>query len=194
MGEPLALATRNRDKIREIAELLAGRDIPLVTFLDVAGWPEVEETGSDFLENALLKARAISEVTGTRALAEDSGLEVTALGGAPGILSARYAGTDGDYEANNRKLLQELAGRGPREREARFVCVAVLVEANGTYREARGIMAGRIAQEPAGAAGFGYDPVFIPEGMDRTVAQLSPDEKNAISHRGKALRQLLPYL
>ncbi len=194
MGEPLALATRNRDKIREIAELLAGRDIPLVTFLDVEGWPEVEETGSDFLENALLKARAISEVAGTRALAEDSGLEVMALGGAPGILSARYAGTDGDYEANNRKLLQELAGCEPREREARFVCVAVLVEADGTYREARGIMAGRIAKEPTGAAGFGYDPIFIPEGMNRTVAQLSPDEKNAISHRGKALRELLPYL
>jgi XTP/dITP diphosphohydrolase len=193
LSEPLALATRNPDKIREIRELL-GDSVPLLTSEDREEWPEVEETGETFLENALLKARAIVEATGIRALAEDSGLEVDYLEGRPGIHSARYAGADGDYEANNRKLLSELVGVPESGRRARFVTWAVVVHPDGTHREATGTVEGHIAEEPHGQGGFGYDPIFIPEGLDRTMAELTADEKNAISHRGRALRGLLPYL
>ena len=154
----------------------------------------MEEAGATFEENALIKARAVATFTGMRALADDSGLQVDYLGGEPGIHSARYAGEDGKYEANNRKLLAALEGVPLERRRARFVCWAALVSPDGTERTVEGIIEGTILEQPRGPGGFGYDPVFVPEGMERTMAELSEAEKNAISHRTRALRKLIPYL
>ncbi len=192
--EPVVLATQNRDKIREIRDILAGIDVPLFTFEDFTGWPDVEEEGASFKENALVKARAIADFTGMRALADDSGLQVDCLGGEPGIHSARYAGPNGEYEANNSKLLAAMEGVPLERRRARFVCWAALVNPDGTEHTAEGVIEGTIIEENRGPGGFGYDPVFVPEGMERTMAELSEAEKNAISHRARALCKLIPYL
>ncbi len=194
MKEPLVLATKNRDKIREMSEILAPLGIPLLTLGDFEEWQDVPEEGDTFRANALAKARAVAVFTGHRAVADDSGLQVDALGGDPGIHSARYAGPSGDYEANNRKLLAALVGVPPEKRSARFVCWAALVRPEGEERVVEGIVEGTILEEPRGSNGFGYDPVFVPEGESRTMAELSEAEKNSISHRTRALRQLIPYL
>jgi len=192
--EPVVLATQNRDKIREIKDILAGVEVPFLTFEDFAGWPDVEEEGATFKENALIKARAVAAFAGMRALADDSGLQVDYLEGEPGIHSARYAGPNGDYGANNRKLLAALEGVPREQRRARFVCWAALVSPKGAEHTAEGVIDGTILEQPRGPGGFGYDPVFVPEGMDRTMAELSEAEKNAMSHRTRALRKLIPYL
>ena len=158
------------------------------------GAPDVAETGVTFAENALLKARAVCAATSMTAVADDSGLAVDVLGGAPGIFSARWSGTHGDDAANLSLLLAQLADIGPEHRGARFVCAAAMVTVDGTETVEIGEMRGTLLHEPRGDKGFGYDPILVPAGMDRTCAELEPEEKNAISHRGRAFRALLPAL
>ncbi len=191
------LATRNTGKIREIREILATvPDLVLVTFRDVP-FPDIDEAGSTFLANALLKAQAIGELTGMAVLADDSGLEVPALGGEPGVRSARYAGEPPDYDANNRLLLQRLGepdahGR-PRDRSARFVTWVVLRLDQQHESFWQGKLRGRILETPRGTGGFGYDPLFVPEGRIETLAEMGSAEKNRISHRRLALQHVLEF-
>jgi len=181
----ILLGTKNTGKIRELRKLLS--DLPGVSFLTVHDCPfsDVAETGGTFRGNALLKARAICAETGLPVLAEDSGLEVAALGGAPGVYSARYSGTPVDYARNNALLLENLSGISARR--ARFVDVAVLRLAHGREYVRERVLMGRIATAPRGETGFGYDPLFIPDGYDRTLAELGEEEKNRISHRARAI-------
>ena len=184
----LVLATANPDKAKEIVEILsaAGR-VELVDRPTHVG--EVEETGDTLLENARLKAMALCEAAGAAAVADDTGLVVDALGGAPGVWSARYAGEDATYDDNVTKLLAELGDST--ERHARFETVAYVAFPDGTELFAVGEVEGVIAERASGDGGFGYDPVFIPlEGDGRTFAQMSPEEKHAVSHRGRAFRAL----
>ena len=192
---PLVIATGNPGKLREFRQLLAGLPFDIVGLgeLGLTGPPE---TGASFLENALLKARHASQATGGAAIADDSGLEVDALGGAPGVYSARYAGPAADDAANNAKLLQELARTPPCARGARYRCVLAYVEAESgsEARVAEGVWEGRIVDSPRGTGGFGYDPYFwVPE-LNRTAAELAPADKNQVSHRGAALSQLRTLL
>ena len=173
------VATHNAHKLREIGEILPGYEI-------VADDPDAEETEETFAGNALIKVRAIAaRHRGDWAMADDSGLEVEALGGAPGVRSARYAGEPSSTPANNALLLKNLEGVG--NRAARFTCAIALVDPDGNERVVEGHCPGRIATAPSGAAGFGYDPLFIPDGHDRSFAELGDVEKNKISHRGRAL-------
>lgn len=194
----IVLASANPAKSRELAELVA--DSGLDVFLEPRPpeVPEVVEDAPDFEGNARLKAAALAEATGSAALADDSGLEVDVLGGAPGVRSARYAGEGAEDADNVRLLLEELGRAGARDawdRRARFRCVIVLRWPDGRELVAEGAVEGSIADAPAGTAGFGYDPVFVPvEGDGRTFALMSPDEKHEISHRGRALRDLLAKL
>ena len=178
----LIVATHNQHKIREISQILPDFDI-------VADDPEgVEENAPDFVGNALIKVRAIAaKHAGCWCLADDSGLEVAALGGAPGVRSARYAGEPSNTPANNALLLKNLTG--VTDRRANFTCAIALVDPSGAEHTAVGRCFGRIAETPSGSAGFGYDPLFLPDGHDVTFADLSADEKNAISHRGRALEE-----
>ncbi len=179
----LFVATHNSHKIREIAQILPGVE---VVPDDPAG---VEETASDFAGNALIKVRAIAaRHVGDWCMADDSGLEVEALGGAPGVHSARYAGEPSDTAANNALLLRNLAGA--ESRRARFTCCCALVDPAGRETVVEGRCPGRIAERASGAAGFGYDPLFIPDGHEKSFAELSAEEKNAISHRGRALAEV----
>lgn len=185
----LLLATRNKDKKHELEELLGPFSIEVRSLLDVADCPEIVEDGQSFEENAVKKARLIALHTGLTCLADDSGLEVKALGGRPGIYSARFAGEKCDDEANNRKLLDMMADLPEEQRGARFVCVVAISGPDGEVQTARGVCRGRIALAAAGKGGFGYDPLFIPSGYDRTFAQLTADEKNRISHRAQAVQK-----
>ncbi|HZT67808.1 MAG TPA: RdgB/HAM1 family non-canonical purine NTP pyrophosphatase [Acidimicrobiales bacterium] len=185
----LVLATANRDKAGEIAALLPGWDLAPRPE-DV---PDVDETEPTLEGNARLKARAVMEATGSAAMADDTGLEVVALGGAPGVISARFAGPDATYADNVAKLLAEMGGVD--DRRARFRTVALVVFPDGREVMADGVVDGVIATAPKGDGGFGYDPVFIPEGGGgRTFAEMSTDEKNAVSHRGRAFRALAAAL
>ncbi len=186
----IVLATRNRKKVEEISRILEGVDIKLLTLDDFPDCPEVEEDAGTFEGNARKKAIAISRCTCKMAVSDDSGLEVFALNGAPGVLSARYAGPDADDAANNKKLISEMKGISPEERGARFVCVIALSYPQGDIYTFEGTVEGRIGECPAGARGFGYDPLFYPKGSDRTFAEMSPDEKDALSHRNEALKKL----
>lgn len=182
----LLLATRNRHKVEEIADILPDPfEVKDLSFLPDA--PTVEESGETFLENARLKAVAISELTDMMVLADDSGLEVDALGGDPGVYSARFAGPDATDADNNRKLLERLAGVADAERTGRFRCVMVVAKDGRSVAEFEGAVEGTILSEPRGKAGFGYDPLFVPEGRDLTMAELGAATKNAISHRAHAL-------
>ena len=186
----VVIASKNQGKIDEIESIMAMTGIEFLSFDDFENWPEVAETGATFKENALLKARAISGFARLPALADDSGLEVDVLGGEPGVLSSRYAGPHSSTPENNAKLLRKLGHTAFEERAARFRCVAAFASSDGSVLLAEGTCEGHITLEPRGAAGFGYDPLFMPEGYDRTIAELSPEEKNLISHRGKAFRML----
>lgn len=186
----LVVATRNEGKILEIREALDLPGLVIRDFHEFGDWPEAEETGETFEDNSLIKAQALLDHTGLPALADDSGLEVEYLGGRPGLRSSRYAGVEGDAEANMDLLLSELAGVPPGERSARFVCVVVLALPGCETHVTTGACEGRILTVRRGTGGFGYDPVFRPEGFDRTMAELTLEEKNAISHRGKALRAM----
>jgi XTP/dITP diphosphohydrolase len=190
------LATRNAHKVAELSRILAdagfrGELVGLDEFPDA---PEVPETGSTFADNALLKARAIAAHTGLPAVSDDSGLTVNALNGMPGILSARWSGKHGDDQANLDLVLAQLADVPDERRGAAFVCAAVLVTPDGREHVVRGTWAGRLTREARGANGFGYDPIFVPDGHTVTSAELDPDRKNELSHRGIALRLLLPEL
>lgn len=189
----LIIASRNAHKAQEIAAILP--DIYEVrTLADYPQAPDVEENGQTFSANAQLKAEGVSAVLAGLVLADDSGLCVDALGGAPGILSARFAGTHGDDAANNSKLLNELALRPESEpHTARFVCAMSLAENGRQIAAFEGKVEGRITQTPRGAHGFGYDPLFVPDGYTCTMAELPAEQKNAISHRADALRQLAAY-
>lgn len=187
----IVLATRNQGKIKEFAALMADMGVEVKGLDDFPEVPEVEETGTTFEDNALLKARAVAQATGLVAVADDSGIAVDALGGAPGVWSARYAGPHGDVEANNAKLLQALEGVPDERRTARFVCVVAAARPDGRSILARGEWQGRVGHGYAGTSGFGYDPLFFDPEMGKTAAEMSREEKNARSHRGKALRALM---
>ncbi len=189
--EKVILASRNKGKIKEIGDILGKYDMTVVS-RDDAGLPidEVEETGETFEENSYIKAKAILDVAGVPTVADDSGLMVDALGGAPGVYSARYAGENCTYEDNNRKLLSALAGVPDEKRSARFVSVITMLWPDGRKIVARGECEGRILTETRGEGGFGYDPLFVPEGYDISFGEMSPEEKNKISHRAKALMKL----
>jgi len=174
--------------------LLEGVEITLLSLYDYKDVPDILEDGQSFFDNSLKKARIVSEWTGETALADDSGLEVDALGGAPGIYSARYAGDDATDAGNIRKLLEDLRDIKPDKREGAFRCVLVLYRPGGHFEHFEGRWQGRIADKPAGAGGFGYDPVFFLPELSMTVAQLPPGLKNQLSHRAKAFRQLKNYL
>jgi XTP/dITP diphosphohydrolase len=188
---PFVLATANPDKTREIIELL-----PSLQLLPrPQSIPEVEETGGTLTENALLKARALVAATGQAAVADDTGLEVAALGGAPGVYSSRFAGEHASYADNVAKLVADLRDVPTGQRQARFRTVAVAVWPDGRQEIAEGIVDGVIATAPRGDNGFGYDPVFVPtDGDGRTMAEMTPAEKNAISHRGRAFTMLATQL
>jgi XTP/dITP diphosphohydrolase len=182
----LVIATRNRHKLDEIKAILDQPTLHLLSSFDFPDVPDVEETGNTFEENAALKARALAAATGLWAMGDDSGLEVDALGGAPGVYSARYAGLPAvDYAANNRKLLAALAGHT--NRRARFRTVLALAAPDGRLFTVEGTCPGVIADAPRGDGGFGYDPLFIPDGASVAFAEMPAAEKNRISHRGRAL-------
>jgi len=187
----LVIATANAGKLRELRELLGPLPFDIVG-LGELGLTLPEETGASFLENALLKARHASMLAGAAAIADDSGLEVDALGGAPGIYSARYAGAGADDRANNAKLLAALAGTAMEARTARYRCVLVYLDAGSDSEPliAEGVWEGRIAESPRGSGGFGYDPLFWLPALNRTAAELDAGEKNRLSHRGAALSNL----
>lgn len=189
----VVLATRNVGKVEELRRILDGA-VELVSLDDVTAYEPGPETGATFADNALLKAREAVQHTGLPAVADDSGLAVDAMNGMPGVLSARWAGEHGQDRANLELLLQQL-GDVPDERlSAGFVCAAAYCLPDGREDVVLGEMRGRIVREPRGSNGFGYDPVFVPEGLTVTSAELSSDDKDAISHRGKAFRLLAPRL
>jgi XTP/dITP diphosphohydrolase len=196
MATTVVLATRNAHKLDELRRILAahGLDIDLRSVADFANAPEVPETESTFAGNALLKARAICAATGLPAVADDSGLCVDALNGMPGILSARWAGGHGDDAANLRLVLDQLSDTPDTRRGAAFVCAAAVVLPDGTERAVEGSVDGSIIRETRGDGGFGYDPIFVPTGYALTFAQIPAAEKDAMSHRGRALQQLAPVL
>jgi XTP/dITP diphosphohydrolase len=187
----LFIATRNAHKTQEIREMLGDR-YRVMDANDLPDLPAIEETGTTFLENATLKAVAISrEVTGL-VLSDDSGLEVDALGGAPGVWSSSYGGEEGNHPKNNARLMTEMAGKS--DRTARFRCTMVLAEGGNVLADFSGTVEGRILESPYGAGGFGYDPLFAPEGYDQTFAELGAEVKNSLSHRGRALAKVIEWL
>ncbi|PRW62889.1 RdgB/HAM1 family non-canonical purine NTP pyrophosphatase [Actinopolyspora mortivallis] len=193
----LLLATRNTKKLVELRRILEDAgvgDVEVVGLDDVPEFPEAPETGATFEENALAKATDAVRATGLPAVADDSGLSVDALNGMPGVLSARWAGGHGDDRANLELVLGQLRDVPDERRGAAFVAAAALVTPDGSETVVRGTWPGRIVREPRGTNGFGYDPIFVPEGESRTSAELSSAEKDADSHRGRALRELLPHL
>lgn len=191
----LVLATRNKGKIEEVQRLIS-EHAPHIRLRSVAefGVDDVEETGSTFEENALLKASTIARLTGLPALADDSGIAIDALGGAPGVYSARWSGVHGDDGANIAKVLEELADVSESDRGAQFVCVIALAMPDGRHVTVRGEVEGRVRTAPVGEYGFGYDPIFQPAGFQITTAQMDPKTKDSISHRGKALREIAPKI
>ena len=190
----LVLATRNRHKGEELAALLSDLDICIRTMDDFPDVPDVIEDGETCEANAIKKARAVSRATGLAAVADDTGLEVDELGGQPGVYAARYAGEHVTYEDNWRKLLRELSGIPHDRRTARFITVAAVASPSGDVQVAEGQLQGFITEEPAGARGFGYDPIFLVPELGKTLAELSPEEKNRISHRAKAFAQVREIL
>ena len=187
----IALASRNEHKLLEIGRICTGWPITWLTIHDHHGaWPDVEETGATYLENALIKARAVAAALGEPAMADDSGIEVDALGGKPGLRSARFAGEDATDEENLRALVQAMAGVPSGGRGARYRCVAAIAWPDGQEVHAEGVCEGSLIGKPRGAGGFGYDPIFVPVGRDETVAEISAVQKDRISHRGRAFRAL----
>ena len=191
----IVLASRNRKKLREMADQLTCYRLQLVSAADLPHVPEVEEGAHSFAENAALKAAAVARATGQWSLGDDSGLEVDALNGAPGVLSSRYAGLDAADGDNNRKLLEELADVPDQRRTARFVCYLAVADPDGAIRlQVDGACRGRIIQTDRGGGGFGYDPLFLIPEYHRTFGELSPVVKSVLSHRARAFQRLLPRL
>jgi XTP/dITP diphosphohydrolase len=197
----IVLASRNQGKIQELERMLESSDLDIrvMGLRDFPDLPDVDETGSTFIENSLLKARTITEITGIPALADDSGLCIDALNGDPGIFSARWAGVHGDDEANLQKVLTQLSELEDPSLAAQFRCAVVLVFPTGHQHEGleiihEGVLEGQIVMTPRGNQGFGYDPIFQPTGFQQTTAELPPDVKDRISHRGKAFQAMVPDL
>jgi XTP/dITP diphosphohydrolase len=190
----VVVASRNKKKIEEIRRLLEGIDISLLSTDDFPHLEEVIEDGDTFEDNALKKARYVCKETGLPAIADDSGLEVKVLDGRPGVKSARYAGENATDEENVKKLLNEMKGIPPEKRQASFKCCIALVLPNGEEKIFNGQIDGWITEKPKGNLGFGYDPVFIPEGYEQTFAEMQSSEKDALSHRRKALDKLKQFL
>ncbi|MEX1046881.1 MAG: RdgB/HAM1 family non-canonical purine NTP pyrophosphatase [Actinomycetota bacterium] len=186
----LAIATRNAGKIREITRICSDWPVDWLVWDETRDWPEVEETGDTYLANALLKARAVARVAGVPAIADDSGIEVDALGGGPGSRSARYAGEDATDEANLKELLRAVAGVPAAGRTARYRCVAAIAYPDGAELHSEATCEGVLISKPRGARGFGYDPIFVPEGWGESMAELTDEQKDRISHRGRAFRAL----
>ena len=185
--DKIVFATTNEGKVKEIKEILKDFPIEVVSMKEMGISAEIEENGATFEENSLIKARALVKLTGLPALADDSGLEVDYLNGEPGIYSARYLGRDTDYDYKNNYIIDKLSGAKGEERSARFVCVISLVLPDGREFVERGVVEGLIGYEQKGENGFGYDPIFYLPEYGKTSAELPPEEKNRISHRGKAL-------
>jgi XTP/dITP diphosphohydrolase len=196
MSDRLLLATRNAGKLAELQRLLesAVPGVAVVGLRDVPEYPEAPETGATFAENALLKARDAVRYTGLPAVADDSGLSVDALNGMPGVLSARWSGRHGDDAANTALLLGQLADVPDERRGGAFVCAAAVVTPDGAERVLERSWRGQVVREPRGSNGFGYDPVFLPDGLERTAAELTAAEKDARSHRGQAFAALVPMV
>lgn len=194
MSLNLLIATRNKKKKNELQEILSNLDLKLLNLDDIPPVPEVEEDGLTFTDNAVKKAVLTAKASQMITLADDSGLVVDALDGAPGVFSARYAGEQADDEQNNQKLLKALQNTADHERNARFVCVIAVAAPDGTVKTVEGSCTGMIAKTPRGEAGFGYDPLFVPQGFDKSFAELDPAVKNTISHRGQALLKIKPIL
>jgi XTP/dITP diphosphohydrolase len=193
----LVLATHNRHKVVELRRILADAglgDIEVLSADDVPGMPDVAETGTTFAENALLKAHAVAAATGLPAVADDSGLCVAVLGGSPGVFSARWSGRHGDDRANLELLLAQISDVPDDRRAGWVMCAAALALPDGQEHVVEGRLNGTVVRAPRGSNGFGYDPVFVPEGEQRTTSELTDAEKDAISHRGRALRALIPVL
>ena len=191
MSQKVILATGNQNKVREVRQILDGLDLDVRTMKEEGIVSDPEETGTTFEENALIKARAIADlVKDAIVLADDSGLEIDYLGGEPGIYSARYLGEDTSYDIKNAKLIERLDGVPKEERTARFVCAMACILPNGKSFTTRGTIEGYIGWEPAGENGFGYDPIFYVDEYGCSTAQMTAEQKNAISHRGNALRAL----
>ncbi len=185
----ILLASQNKEKLRELIACLQGLDAIILTLDDVEGSPEVEEDGETFEENAIKKAMEIARATGTLTVADDSGLVVDALGGAPGVRSSRYAGENATDKENNEKLLREMADVPEELRGARFVCAAAVADCNGLIGVVEGSCEGSIAFEEKGQQGFGYDPLFVKTDYNKTFAELGPDIKNRVSHRFRAMQK-----
>jgi XTP/dITP diphosphohydrolase len=192
----LVLATANPGKLAELERILAGGQVgvELVGLREFAGAPDVAETEATFAGNALLKARAIAAFTGLPSVADDSGLCCDALNGMPGVLSARWSGRHGDDAANLDLVLGQLGDVPDERRGAQFVCAAALALPSGREHVTEGLVSGQLLREPRGTGGFGYDPIFVPDGNHRTTAEMSGAEKDAISHRGRAFRALAPVI
>jgi XTP/dITP diphosphohydrolase len=202
-ADTVVLATRNAAKLRELARILGAEDgasqdggeqIRLAGLDEFPGAPDVPETRATFEENALLKARAIADYTGLPAVADDSGLCVDALNAMPGVLSARWAGGHGDDKANLELVLAQVADVPDTRLGARFVCAAALVVPGGAEWVVTGEVEGRLIRAPRGSGGFGYDPIFLPDGFGQTTAEMTAEAKDAISHRGRAFRALTPFI
>jgi XTP/dITP diphosphohydrolase len=190
----VVVATRNQGKVAELRRILAPYDVELVDLDAFPDAPDVAETGETFAANALLKAHAVAAATGLVAVADDSGLAVEALNGMPGIFSARWSGRHGDDEANLRLVLAQLGDVPDERRGAAFICAAAAASPDGRELVVEGRLDGSLIRSPRGSNGFGYDPVFVPVGHDRTTAEMSAADKDAISHRGQAFRALAPRL
>lgn len=188
--EKIILATGNENKLREIRQIMDGCDVQIVSMKEAGVFEEIEETGTSFEENAVIKAKTIAAKTGLLTLADDSGLEIDFLDKAPGIYSSRFMGEDTPYSEKNKAILEKLSGVPDEKRTARFVCAVAAVKPDGTYETVRATMEGIIAHKIAGENGFGYDPIFFLPEYNLTSAEISPEEKNAISHRGKAFRMM----
>ncbi len=186
----IIIASKNKGKIKEIKRILILPGVKLLSYEDVGDWEDIEENGNTYEENAYLKAEALVKKFNLPVVADDSGLEVEALGGKPGVDSARYAGDKATDEDRIRKLLNELKEVPEKERKARFRCLALYLSPTGEAIAAEGVLEGKIGFEPKGSNGFGYDPIFIPDGYDKTLAEFSLQEKNKLSHRGKAFHRL----
>ncbi len=190
----IIFATGNPGKMKEIRMILADLPLPVVSMKEAGVEARIVEDGNSFEENAVIKARTVMELTGEPAMADDSGLEIDWLGGAPGIYSARYMGEDTSYEIKNRALLEKLEGVPEEKRTARFVCSIACAFPDGRIFTSRGTMEGVIAHDIKGANGFGYDPIFYLPELKCTSAEISPEQKNELSHRGKALRRMKEQL
>ncbi|MCR5281873.1 MAG: XTP/dITP diphosphatase [Lachnospiraceae bacterium] len=190
----IVLASSNKNKLREVRQILEGSDLEVIPLSETEFAGEIIEDGKTFEENAYIKAKTVSDALGVAALADDSGLEIDALGKEPGVHSARFMGEDTSYDIKNTELLRRMEGVAEQDRTARFVCAMVVVWPDGKKLSAVETMEGRIAYKIAGENGFGYDPIFFLPEYGKTSAEIAPEEKNAISHRGKALRKMAQLL